>query len=199
MRLPEGQDGESIKEECQRMSDYAMAHGITYFDSAWHYVENQLMIGKCLAKYPRESYVPAGKLFFDGTLNTGEKAETAFQKEPGNARVEYNNLVLLDRILTEHPEIKALFASAGPSMTPASRALRCAAGMEGDMIILSGMSGMEQMRQNIQLMQEDFRPLTGGDKDMLKKAARSAGTGPPSASAAAPVNTSVFRASRSVS
>ena len=81
MRLQDGQDGEYIEEECQQMFDYAMAHGITYFDSAWHYIENQLMIGKCLAKYPRESYVLVGKLFFnDGTINTWEKAEAAFQK-----------------------------------------------------------------------------------------------------------------------
>ena len=30
MRLPEGEDGEYIEEECQQMSDYAMAHGLNY-------------------------------------------------------------------------------------------------------------------------------------------------------------------------
>lgn len=273
MRLPEGQDGEYIVEECQQMFDYAMAHGITYFDSAWHYIENQLMIGKCLSKYPRESYVLVGKLFFnDGTINTWEKAEAAFQKELSDARVAYNDLELLhavgseeakeridrmdawgfmrslkesgrvkhigmsfhgtaellDRVLTEHPEleviqlqtnyfdhftnsrhangggldvydvarkhgkpiivmepvkggnlaqvdqhpeIKALFEAADPSMTPASWALRYAASMEGVMIVLSGMSNMEQMEQNVKLMQEGFQPLTEADKEMLKKAA----------------------------
>ena len=287
MRLPEGQDGEYIEEECQQMFDYAMAHGITYFDSAWHYIENQMMIGKCLAKYPRESYVLMGKLFFnDGTINTWEKAEAAFRKELNDARVEYNDLELLhavgseeakeridkmdawgfmrslkesgrvkhigmsfhgtaemlDRILTEHPEleviqlqtnyfdhytnsrhangggldvydvarkhhkpiivmepvkggnlaqvdqhpeIKALFEAADPTMTPASWALRYAASMEGVMIVLSGMSNMEQMRQNVKLMQEDFKPLTEADKEMLKRRRRSSRASSPWAAPAA--------------
>ena len=273
MRLPEGQDGEYIEEECQQMFDYAMAHGINYFDSAWHYIESQLMIGKCLAKYPRESYILVGKLFFnDGTLNTWEKAEAAFRKELNDARVAYNDLELihavgsedavrridaldawgfmrslkesgrarhigmsfhgtadlLDRILTahpeleviqlqtnyfdhftnsrhanggsldvyevarkhgkpiivmepvkggslaqvdKHPEIKALFSDADPSQTPASWALRYAAGMEGVMIVLSGMSTIGQMEENVRVLGEDYKPLKASEIEMLKKTA----------------------------
>lgn len=36
MRLPEGQDGEYIESEIAELFDYAMSHGINYFDSAWH-------------------------------------------------------------------------------------------------------------------------------------------------------------------
>lgn len=96
MRLPEGQNGEYIEDECQQMFDYAMDHGINYFDSAWHYVDNQLMIGKCLAKYPRESYILVGKLCFaDGTLETREAAQAAFEKELHDARTDYMDLELI--------------------------------------------------------------------------------------------------------
>ena len=96
MRLPESQAGEYIEEECQQMFDYAMEHGINYFDSAWHYIENQLMIGKCLAKYPRESYILVGKLCFtDGTLETREAALAAFEKELHDARTDYMDLELI--------------------------------------------------------------------------------------------------------
>ncbi len=96
MRLPEGQDGEYIMDECQEMFDYAMAHGINYFDSAWHYIDSQLVIGQCLEKYPREDYILVGKLcFFDGTLETLEDAEEAFQKECSDARTDYMDLEMI--------------------------------------------------------------------------------------------------------
>ena len=96
MRLPEGLNGEYIEEECQEMFDWAMSHGINYFDSAWHYIENQQMIGKCLAKYPRESYILVGKLCFtDGTLETRELAREAFEKELSDARTDYMDLELM--------------------------------------------------------------------------------------------------------
>ena len=81
--------------------------------------------------------------------------------------VKGGNLAQVD----QHPEIKALFEAADPTMTPASWALRYAASMEGVMIVLSGMSNLEQMRQNVKLMKDDFKPLTEADKEMLKQAA----------------------------
>ena len=90
MRLPEGQDGAYIEDECQEMFDFAMEHGMNYFDSAWHYIDSQKMIGKCLEKYPRESYILVGKLCFtDGTLETREAAMEAFEKELRDARTDY--------------------------------------------------------------------------------------------------------------
>lgn len=96
MRLPENEDGEYIAEECQAMFDYAMTHGINYFDSAWHYIESQLMVGQCLKKYPRDSYILVGKLcFYDGTLHSREEAEKAFQKELADCRTSYMDLELI--------------------------------------------------------------------------------------------------------
>ncbi len=96
MRLPENKDGEYIMDECQEMFDYAMAHGINYFDSAWHYIASQQVIGQCLAKYPRESYILVGKLcFFDGTLESVEAAEQAFEKELHDACTDYMDLELI--------------------------------------------------------------------------------------------------------
>ena len=96
MRLPESQDGNYIEDEIQAMFDFAMTHGINYFDSAWHYIGSQEMIGKCLANYPRESYILVGKLcFHDGTLCSREEAEQAFQKELTDARTDYMDLELI--------------------------------------------------------------------------------------------------------
>lgn len=96
MRLPESQDGNYIEDEIQAMFDFAMTHGINYFDSAWHYIGSQEMIGKCLVNYPRESYILVGKLcFHDGTLRSREEAEQAFQKELADARTDYMDLELI--------------------------------------------------------------------------------------------------------
>lgn len=96
MRLPESQDGNYIEEEIQEMFDYAMEHGMNYFDSAWHYIGSQCMIGKCLAKYPRESYILVGKLcFHDGTLRSREEAMQAFKKELSDARTDYMDMEMI--------------------------------------------------------------------------------------------------------
>ena len=50
----------------------------------------------------------------------------------------------------------------------ASYAIRFAAGFEGIMMVLSGMSNMEQMRDNISFMKE-FRPLNSGEQEAIEK------------------------------
>lgn len=55
--------------------------------------------------------------------------------------------------------------------SPASYALRFAAEQEGVMMVLSGMSNMEQLQDNMNCMKE-FRPLSGEEKDALEKVCR---------------------------
>ncbi|MDE7446095.1 MAG: aldo/keto reductase [Lachnospiraceae bacterium] len=50
--------------------------------------------------------------------------------------------------------------------SPASYAIRFAAGFEGIMMVLSGMSNMEQMEDNISHM-KDFRPLSDAEMDAI--------------------------------
>ena len=52
--------------------------------------------------------------------------------------------------------------------SPASYAIRFAAGFEGIMMVLSGMSDMEQMRDNISYM-KDFQPLSDKEMDAVKQ------------------------------
>ncbi|MBQ3291799.1 MAG: aldo/keto reductase [Mogibacterium sp.] len=63
MRLPLLEDGSIDQEQVQKMTDYAIANGINYFDTAYPYHNglSELSIGKALAKYPRESYFLADK------------------------------------------------------------------------------------------------------------------------------------------
>ena len=58
MRLPLKDDGSIDQNQVNEMTDYAMAHGVNYFDTAYPYHDgrSEIAIGKALAKYPRESF-----------------------------------------------------------------------------------------------------------------------------------------------
>ena len=57
----------------------------------------------------------------------------------------------------------------GMTASPASYAIRFAAGFEGVAMVLSGMSSMEQMEDNLSFM-EDFQPLTEEEHLLIQKA-----------------------------
>lgn len=63
MRLPVSADGTIDQAQVQAMTDYAIAHGVNYFDTAYpyHAGQSEIAIGKALSKYPRESYYLANK------------------------------------------------------------------------------------------------------------------------------------------
>lgn len=65
MRLPTiGGDYSTVDEaEATKMFDYAIAHGVNYFDTAWGYHDgaSEPAAGRILKKYPRESYYLATK------------------------------------------------------------------------------------------------------------------------------------------
>ena len=63
-----------------------------------------------------------------------------------------------------------MFKNADPELSIPSWAIRFAASQENVMMVLSGMSNMEQMRDNTSFM-EDFKPLTAEEIAMTRKAA----------------------------
>ena len=73
--------------------------------------------------------------------------------------------------------VRGLFDKAEPGSTPASWALRFAADLEGVVTVLSGMSDVEQMRENISVM-KGFEGLTESQRDILDEARRTIETYP---------------------
>ena len=60
--LPE--DGKTVDEAAvTELVDYAMGHGINYYDTAWGYHDGQseVALGKALRRYPRDSYILTNK------------------------------------------------------------------------------------------------------------------------------------------
>ncbi len=72
--------------------------------------------------------------------------------------------------LANPPEkIAALFQQANPNVSCASWALRFAASLPGVMVVLSGMSDLEQVKDNICSM-KDFRPLSAEEMEVIHQA-----------------------------
>ncbi len=66
-------------------------------------------------------------------------------------------------------EVSEVFAEADPEASPSSWAIRFAASLDGVITVLSGMSNVEQMEDNISYMKE-FKPLTSEEQSVVEKA-----------------------------
>ncbi len=64
MRFPTLENGKIDEAEAERLLDYAMENGVTYYDTAvpYHGGESEPFVGRVLGKYPRDSYHLATKL-----------------------------------------------------------------------------------------------------------------------------------------
>lgn len=101
MRLPVigGDDSKIDETAAEKMVDYAMEHGINYYDTAWGYHggQSELVIGRALNRYPRESYYLATK--FPGyDLSNMDKVEEIFEKQLKKCGVEYFDFYLFHNV-----------------------------------------------------------------------------------------------------
>ena len=101
MRLPviDGDDARIDESAAQEMVDYAMEHGVNYYDTAWgyHNGNSELVMGKALSKYPRDSYYLATK--FPGyDLSNMDKVEEIFEKQLEKCGVEYFDFYLFHNV-----------------------------------------------------------------------------------------------------
>ena len=101
MRLPviDGNDGVVDEKAATEMVDYAMSQGVNYYDTAWGYHEgnSELVMGRALKKYPRESFYLADK--FPGyDLANMPKVKEIFPRQLEKCQVEYFDFYLFHNV-----------------------------------------------------------------------------------------------------
>ena len=90
MRLPviDGDDNAIDEPAAAAMVDYALEHGVNYFDTAWGYHggNSELVVGRALARHPRDSFNLADK--FPGydlaNFGTVEEIRETAREVPGD-------------------------------------------------------------------------------------------------------------------
>ena len=105
MRLPvlEGDDGKINEPAVQEMVDYAMAHGVNYYDTAWGYHNgtSELAMGRALARHPRDSFYLADK--FPGyDLSNMPKVEEIFQEQLKKCQVDHFDFYLFHNVCAKN-------------------------------------------------------------------------------------------------
>lgn len=101
MRLPliGGDDSCVDQAKTAEMVDYAMKHGVNYYDTAWgyHAGNSELAVGEALKNYPRESFYLADK--FPGyDLANMDKVKEIFEKQLEKCQVEYFDFYLFHNV-----------------------------------------------------------------------------------------------------
>ena len=101
MRLPviDGDDSRVDEEKTQAMVDLAMKQGVNYYDTAWGYHggQSELVMGRALKKYPRNSFYLATK--FPGyDLSNMDKVEEIFEKQLEKCGVDYFDFYLFHNV-----------------------------------------------------------------------------------------------------
>ncbi len=101
MRLPtiDGDNAKIDEAAAAEMFDYAIKHGVNYFDTAWgyHSGQSEISVGKILSKYPRNSFYLATK--FPGyNVSNLEKIEEIFEKQLEKCQVDYFDFYLVHNV-----------------------------------------------------------------------------------------------------
>ena len=101
MRLPviDGDDGRIDEAAAIEMVDYALAHGINYFDTAWGYHNgtSETVVGKALSRHPRDSFYLADKFPGYDLSNMG-KVEEIFEEQLRKCQVDHFDFYLIHNV-----------------------------------------------------------------------------------------------------
>lgn len=100
MRLPLVDGSQTVDRELVfRMVDYAISHGVNYFDTAapYHGGTSETVLGEALSRYPRESFLLADK--FPGHQHSPSfDPQGVFERQLAKCRVDYFDFYLMHNV-----------------------------------------------------------------------------------------------------
>ncbi len=140
---------------------------IRHFGFSFH--DTPELLDKILTEHPEAEFVQLQINYADWE-NASIQSRGIYEV----ARRHGKPIVIMEPVkggrLADPPEkVKKLFRAADPSASPASWAIRFAASLDGVLAVLSGMSNVEQMADNISYM-KDFAPLSAQEMEVVRKA-----------------------------
>ncbi|MGN0711858.1 MAG: aldo/keto reductase [Anaerovoracaceae bacterium] len=99
MRLPCLEDGSIDEKQVREMVDYAFKKGVNYFDTAYPYHGgmSEIVLGKALSRYPRESFYLADKYPGHQISDSYNPAEI-FEEQLEKCGVEYFDFYLIHNV-----------------------------------------------------------------------------------------------------
>lgn len=99
MRLPVREDKSVDEGAVEEMVDYAIAHGVNYFDTAWPYHGgmSEIVVGKALSRYPRESWHLADK-YPGHQISSSYDPAGIFEQQLKKCGVDYFDFYLLHNV-----------------------------------------------------------------------------------------------------
>jgi len=120
MRLPQlepgkGRRGELDQDKVNEMFDYALEHGINYFDTAPAYGDSERAVGVALSRHDRSSFKLATKMSNfgrGGQSTTLEQAQQMLATSLANLQTDYIDFYLL-HALSNEPEFRSRFIENG--------------------------------------------------------------------------------------
>ncbi len=99
MRLPQKADKSIDMDEMKRMVDYAIEHGVNYFDTAWPYHggHSEIAIGGLLAARPRDQWFLASK-YPGHQISSSYDPKAIFERQLEKCGVDYFDFYLLHNV-----------------------------------------------------------------------------------------------------
>lgn len=101
MRLPvvDGDDAQPDQDAVDEMVDYAIEHGVNYFDTAWgyHAGNSEVVLGRALARHPRDSFYLADKFPGYDLSNMG-KVKEIFERQLEKTGAGYFDFYLFHNV-----------------------------------------------------------------------------------------------------
>ena len=99
MRFPTDAMGEVDMEKTEALIDLCIERGVNYFDTAWFYHngKSEEIMGKLLAKYPRESFYIATKMPFNKFASRAE-VEATFEEQLRRTGMSYFDFYLMHNV-----------------------------------------------------------------------------------------------------